>query len=361
MRSIHVAGAAGALGTLLVAATLSGVLQPVVQTHEAPVQAITPLISGDFLVAAPGRVEPASEEIRIGAAVTGVLTEVLVKEGDQVKQGDIVARLESDDYTAGLAKAAADLKVREAELLRIQNGSREAEQRLALAVVEEAAAVEKNASTELSRQQVLAARSVASRTTLDQAEVKYEVSHQKYREALEHYNLVVDSARSEDLAAAEARVEAARAARDEAQAALNKTTIRSPIDGTVLRTYRHPGELLSVFVADPILSIGDISKLYVRAEVDEADIAKLGPDMRAYVTATPYGDRRFPGKVLRISQIMGKKRISTEEPKERLDTKVLEVTIALDMPTPLRPGLQVNAFFVHQKDAVASADHHRNE
>ena len=131
--------------------------------------------------------------------------------------------------------------------------------------------------------------------------------------------------------------------------------IRSPIDGTVLHAYLHPGELVSIYFDRPILSLGDLSKLYVRAEIDEADVAKVKPGLPAYVTAAAYGDERFPGRVIRVGQTLGKKKVYTDDPKERVDTKVLEVLIALDTPGPLRPGLPVNAFLMRPTAAQARA------
>ncbi len=311
---------------------------------ESPPSAITPLTSGDYLIAAPGRVEPASETIRIASPVTGVLKEVLVKEGDRVKRGDILARVESEDLQAGVGRAEAELQVQEATLLRLQNGARAAERNAAEAAVREAEAVQDDARVQLNMQRTLLATSVAPRTAVQEAETRYAVAQQKREAAVEKFKIVNDPAREEDIAIAEAKVRAADAARDEAQAILDKTVIHSPIDGTVLRIYRHPGELLSIYVDEPVLSLGDISTLYVRAEVDEADIAKLELGMPAFVTASSYQDQRFPGRVVRIGEVLGRKELSADEPQERTDTKVLEVLVALDAPNPLRPGLRVDTF-----------------
>lgn len=335
------------LGAVLAGMMSSVLVVTQIQADSAPAQpqpAIAPLIAGDYLVAAPGRVEPASEEVRLAASVNGLLSEVLVKPGDHVRRGDVVARLESAAYRAQLEKAQAELRLQEAQLQRLLNGARMEERRDARAAVMAARAVEENASAERERRRKLSTQGVVSQSALDQAEREYAVAHQNRKSAEERYALINEPARDEDVAMAQARIAAARAACDAAQAELDKTVIRSPIDGTVLRTYRHPGELLSVFVDQPILTVGDLSHLYVRAEIDEADVAKVRPGLPAYVTAQAYGSRRFSGHVLRVGQTLGRKKIRTGEPKERADSNVLEVLIALDMPNPLRPGLRVNSF-----------------
>jgi ABC exporter DevB family membrane fusion protein len=307
--------------------------------------ASAPLVSGDYIVAAPGRVEPASEEIRVSAAVTGLLKEMVVKEGDKVRRGDVLARLESDEYQAALAKAQAAGELSEAELNRVLNGARQAERQAARAAVEEADAMDKNASLVLGRLHTLGSQGVASIQAVDQAERDYFVARARLRAAREKYALIDDPPRDEDVAIAKARLAAARAAVREAQSLLDKTVIRSPIDGTILGIYRRPGELVSTYFVDqPILSIGDLSTLYVRAEIDEADIGKLQLGLPAYVTADAFGSSRFMGKIIHVGEKLGQKKVHSDAPTERSDTKVLEVLIELNSPNPLRPGLRVNTF-----------------
>ncbi len=326
---------------------------------QRPSAALAPLIAEDYLVAAPARIETASEEIAIAAPVIGLLAEVVVKEGDEVKRGQVIARIDNDDYKATLAKAEAQLRLNEAQLLRVNNGARPQERLQALASVHEAEAVVRNAAIALQRQQQLSATGYASQAALDQATRESNVARQRLEAAKQKFALVDDPARNEDVAIAQAQVDVAHAARDEAQAALNKTIIRSPIDGTVLRVDRHPGELVSTFLDTPILMIGDPSKLNARAEVDEADIAKLRPNMPAYVTAEAFGGQRFAGHVVRIGRMVGKKNVHTDEPRERTDTKILEVLIQLDQSASLPAGLRVNAFMLGAKVAQHSSQPQR--
>jgi len=346
MKFIYIlAAASGLLGLGLTATSVE--IHPI---GYGPAVAALPLatpapIPGDYIVAAPGRIEPISEEIRVSSAMTGLLKELLVREGDKVRRGDVLARLENEDYQASLAKAEADLRLYEAELKRLLNGARATERRAALAAVDEADAVEKNASTALERQLTLGTQGVASRQAVDQAQRDDFVARARLRGAREKYALINDPPRDEDVAIAEARLAAARAALNEAQVLLDKTVIRSPIDGTILRIHRRPGELVSTYFVDqPVLSMGDLSTLYVRAEIDEADIGKVQLGLPAYVTADAFGQSRFFGKIVQIGESLGQKKVRSDAPTERTDTKVLEVLIELDAPSPLRPGLRVNTY-----------------
>jgi ABC exporter DevB family membrane fusion protein len=312
----------------------------------APASALAPLVNGNYRVAAPGRIEPASEEIRIGTSLNAVIRELLVKEGDAVKRDQVVAVLENADLKAALARAEAQLRLREAELERVNNGARPQERSEALAALQESEAVMRNAATDLERRRRLLQSNNVAQEQVDRAEREYLVAQKRHAGMMQRYSLVMDGARAEDVAIAQANVELARAARDEAKATLEKTFIRSPIDGTVLKVHRRAGELVSVFFDQPIVTLGDLTRLYARIDVDESDIAHVKLGEKAFVTANAFGDRRFEGKVARIGQTIGRKNVHTDDPKERQDTKVLEVLIALAPGAPLPTGLRINAFIM---------------
>jgi HlyD family secretion protein len=153
-------------------------------------------------------------------------------------------------------------------------------------------------------------------------------------------------ARADERARAEADVALARAQVAEAEALLEKTVVRAPFDGTVLKRYRKPGETVSDKGDTPVVAFGDDSRLRVRVDVDETDVARLHPGDRAYFTAQAFGARKFWGRVVRVGRELGKKNIQTDEPAEKLDTKVLETLVELDGHPPLPPGLRVDSFIL---------------
>jgi HlyD family secretion protein len=162
--------------------------------------------------------------------------------------------------------------------------------------------------------------------------------------AEQHMEVVDSPPRDDELARAEAEVALAEAQLAEARAMLEKSFVRSPISGIVLRKLRRPGEQVTELGDTPILVLGDTSLLRVRAEVDEADIALVRLGQGAYVQADAFGERRFPGRVSRIGSLMGKKALRDERPAERIDTRVLEVLIDLAPDNPLPVGLRVDAY-----------------
>jgi HlyD family secretion protein len=308
-----------------------------------------------LLIAGPGRVEPFSEDIKIGSELSGRLKSVNVEEGDTIRRGQVMAELENADYRAQVESARANVVAREAVLRKVVNGARRQERDEAWSSVSEAKAVMEDATAELRRRQELFSAGVVSREELDRYAREADVANAKYESAVEQHALVDDRAREEDLSLAEADVKLAQAQLEDGQARYQKTFIRSPIDGTVLRKHHRSGESVSnsSTVPDPILTIGDRNKLRVRVDVDETDVGKVQIGQKAYVTADAFGKQKFWGRVVRVGQQLGPKNVRTDEPTERVDTKILETLVELDPGSPLPDGLRVDAFILPAGSEVA--------
>jgi HlyD family secretion protein len=309
------------------------------------------------LLAAPGRVEPISEEIAVGSEISGQLTSVLVEEGDLIQRGQLIAVLNNADYRAQVAAAEARLRLKTAELRRVLNGARQQERREAWEAVKEADAVRGNARADMERRQQLYRQNLIAREEAERAEREYKVARARAEAAAQRYALTEDKPREEDRAQAEAAVALARAQQDEARARMEKTFIRSPITGVVLRKHLKAGETVSSspgVTPTPIITVADVSILRVRIDVDEADVSKVKLGQRVYVRADAYGHEQFWGRVIRIGQVLGKKNIHTDQPTERMDTKILETLIELDDGHGLYPGLRVDAFILVTESSAAT-------
>lgn len=324
--------------------------------HQA--QALAKTASGTrepLLIAGPGRVEPYSEDIKIGSELSGRLKLVNVEEGDAIHRGQVLAELENADYRAQVESARANVAAKEAVLRKVINGARHQERDEAWSSVSEAKAVMENAQSELRRRQELFGAGVVSREELDRYTSDADVAKAKYESAVQHHALVDDLAREEDRSLAEADVQLAKGQREEAEARYEKTFIRSSIDGTVLRKHHRGGESVSnsSTVPDPILTIGDRKALRVRVDVDETDVSKVRVGQKAYVTADAFGTQKFWGRVVRVGQQLGPKNVRTDEPTEKIDTKILETLVELDPGSQLPDGLRVDAFIVPESAELA--------
>lgn len=307
------------------------------------------------LIAGPGRVEPYSEDIQIGSELSGRLKTVNVEEGDTIHRGQVLAELENADYRAQVASSRANVVAKEATLRKVINGARRQERDEAWSSVSETKAVMENSQSELQRRQELFKAGVVSREELERYAREADVAKARYDEAVQHHAVVDDRAREEDRSFAEADLKLAQGQLDDAEARYEKTFIRSPINGTVLRKHHRSGESVSnsSTVPDPVLTIGDRKTLRVRVDVDETDVSKVQVGQRAYVTADAYGTRKFWGHVVRLGQQLGPKNVHTDEPTERVDTKILETLVELDPGAQLPDGLRVDAFIVPDGGEVA--------
>src|ERR1044072_8017142 len=267
--------------------------------------------TGTNLIAAPGRVEPISEEIKVSSEIRGKLKEVRVEEGDLVRRGQILAVIVNDDYDAEVASARARLQEKDAERRRVINGARKQERQQAWQGVEETKAQMENAQAEMNRRKALYEKGVIAKEEADRAEREFKVTKARFDAASERHSFIDDEAREEDRAKAEAEGALGQAQLNEAQARLEKTFIRAPIDGVILRKHMKSGESVSEMRENPIVTIADLSKLRVRMDVDEVDVGKLQVGQRAYVTAEAFAGEKFYGHVVRIGQILGKKNVRT--------------------------------------------------
>lgn len=335
-------------GAVLIAAVAAvGLSLAAVRPHQHVTATPEPaaLEQGHF-VAGPGLVEPISEDIKVGSELSGKLREVLVEEGDRVHPGQMVAMLENADLQAQIHTAAAQVKQNEAELRKTVNGARSQERREAFSTVQENEAVLENARAEMERHNQLFVAGIISREDNEHYAREFEVAKAKFEEAKQHHALIDDKPREEDIAAAQAALELAKAQLAEAQARYEKTLIRSPIEGVVLRKHHRSGESVSnsSTVPDPIVTIGDNSVLRVRMDVDETEVAKVRVGQTAYVTADAYGTQKFVGRIVRVGNELGRKNIRTDEPTEKVDTKILETLVELAPGTKLPIGLRVDAY-----------------
>jgi HlyD family secretion protein len=301
----------------------------------------------DWHLAARGRVEGAtSQEIKLASRIVGRLREVTVFDGDPVHRGQVVAILENDDLKAQVEQARASVARAQAELEKLRNGARPEERDAVRAQMQEAQAAADNARQNLERAQKLFKEGgIVSQALLDQDERDWKMAQARLESVRENYKLITAPPRSEDVAAAQAEVNLARAQLAQAQDNYDNTFVRSPVEGLVVKRYMNPGESISYeSLYQPIVSVSDTTHLMVRAEIDETDIGKIRLGQRAAIRCDAFQGQTFYGRVVRISGGLGKKKIQTDNPTEKIDTDVLESFVEVDPGSPLRVGLRVDVY-----------------
>ncbi|MES1183006.1 MAG: HlyD family efflux transporter periplasmic adaptor subunit [Myxococcales bacterium] len=221
------------------------------------------------------------EETTVGFELPGRLTELLVKEGDLIEAGALLARI--DD---GLEKSSRDAQASQVAVARqqasaVKAGARGEELRSLSARVDAAKATETLLQKQVARERTLVEKGAIAPAALDDLEGQLARSSAE-REALEHnLKLVRQGARQEDVSVAEARADAATAALEMNDARLERHELRAPIRGTVLDVNFERGEVVGA--AAPVVTLADVQHPYVDVFVPEAEIARVSVGQAAKV------------------------------------------------------------------------------
>jgi len=308
-------------------------------------------VSEPSRIVAPGRVEPFSGEIELAANQLGVIRKVYVNERNRIRRNDLVAELENVDFQARVEQAEVTIRIRRAQLDKLQNGARPEERRQAAMRLQEMEAALTLAQQQLNRQQKLFRIGATSVESLDQAESTNRIAVARRAAAAEALALLEIGPRPEDVIIANTELALAQAQLAEAREVLERTRVRSPIDGTVLQVYKHPGEAVTSQPLTPIMEVGNLERLRVRAQIDQADIARVTVGQCAYATALGYPGQQFEGRISELSPRLGAKTIIRDAPTEKRDTRVQDALIDLDDGISLPVGLRVEVFIFLQPSA----------
>lgn len=312
-----------ALGWLL--ASCLGKAKPI------PPEKLARVERGDIArsVVAVGRILPLSK-VEVKSKANGIIQVLAVDVGDKVEEGQVLAELDKDTLEAQLRGARASKDAEEANL------------QVATAAESKARIEAANPELEFARREhervkALFAQKIASQQALDDAEKAHEVSANRQQ-------LLEAAARSAAalVTQAKARVAAAQAAFERAEEDLRNATIRSPIKGIVLTRDREVGDAVSSILnlgsaATLIMTLGDVSSVYVEGQVDEADVGKIRLDLPVRTTVESFSGETFDGKVTRIAP-MGRQR-------ENVTTFDVRVSIA-NPQGKLRVNMSANAEIV---------------
>lgn len=294
------------------------------------------------IVAAAGRVEPVGEERIVIAEASGRLKSVLVNEGDVVKRDQLLAEIDNKEQHALVSLARAQLQQRQAELNKMKTGARAEELTAIRAAEQESDAWLRRKQQELERREQLFVQQQLSADQRDELRAVVAMA-QASRDRLRAQREQMEAGnRVEDRQMAQAAYQMAQAELARAEAQLEKTRIRSPIDGTVLKRELREGETVTSLNPLPLVRIGDLSRLIVRAEIDELDITRVKKGDTATVTADAFPAQSFIGKVIYVGRRMGNRLNKTDNPADKEDVRVLETLIELQQVTHLPVGLRVD-------------------
>ncbi|BCW93732.1 MAG: hemolysin secretion protein D [Thermoanaerobaculum sp.] len=289
---------------------------------------------------ASGHVE--ATQVRLASKVSGTLLEVRFQEGETLNAGDVMARLDTAQLQRELEKAKAQRDAAAAELALLEAGARaeeiaEAQARLKAAQAELAAA-----QADVARYQPLAQKGAANRKLLEDAETKALTAAQQVKALEARLQLLQAGARSEEKAAARARLAAAEAQVKVLEQVLADSVIVSPIAGTVIEKLAEPGEFLPA--GTPVVVVADLTHPWLEVYVDEPHLAhlRLGQTVKVKVDGRT---ETFEGVVSFIAPQPEFTPKNVQTPDERAKL-VFKVKVALENPNGVfKPGMPADALF----------------
>ena len=272
-------------------------------------------------------------EVKIGARISGQVKSLLVKIGDFIRAGEIIAIIEHEDLLSRVARFQADLDAEKARQLKIlAEGPLEINK--AIAEREELQVQIKLAQKMLERNLELNQKGFVSTTVLDEAEEKLAVLLARINLANEELKLKQSQLKN-DSRLAQAMVDKAQANLAEEEIQLSYATITVPIDGIVAFVSTQEGETVVASLNAPtFVTLIDLRKLEVTVFVDETDIGRIEVGQRAKFTVDTYANQFFNGKVREI------------HPKAVIKDNVVNYEVILDIEkkkaAKLRPEMTAN-------------------
>ena len=264
-------------------------------------------LSGVVLTAS-GYIVP-HHKINVNSKVTGRVAWIGVEKGDKVKQGQVLVRLEDDEFRAQYEQAKGAADNARAYLEELEHGSRPEEIDQAQHNLDEARATLANDKLTLDRNRQLWSEGVVSKQVLDDATAKYEADQQRVNSLEKGYRLAKIGPRQEEIARAKGALLQAEGQEAYTKSWLDATIIRAPVNGTILERTAEKGELITSGFASQaeggpqgqVVSLADLNDIQVELDIAQDDFAKLGPKQKAIVTVDAYPDRKYDGEIREIS------------------------------------------------------------
>lgn len=312
------------IGVLLVASVvvvqlLKGSKPTEVYTENAQIRDIVEIVS------ATGKIQPETE-LKISSDVSGEITEMLVKEGDQVKKGTLLCRIRPDSYVSAFDRVNASVNTTRANLKTAQ------------AQLEQAKANLVNSEAVFNRNKKLLDQNAISQQEFDAAKAQYEGARANV------------SALEAGVNAGQYTIQSSEASLKEANTNLEKTYIYSPVDATVSKLSVEKGERVvgvSGMAGTEIMRLANLNEMEVSVEVNENDIIKVHKNDTALIEVDAYMDKKFKGIVTEIANSSNATGISVDQVtnfvvKIRMLRESYNYLLTENNLIPFRPGMSAS-------------------
>jgi HlyD family secretion protein len=291
-----------------------------------------------------------AHKIELAAKVIGKVKWIGVDRGDRVREGQVLVRLEDDEYQAQLLQAKGQLEALKAKLEEALHGSRPEEISQALANLNSSKADLDNANVTLDRTRKLAHEGIIARQSLDDAQARYDSALHKTNALRKAYELVALGPRQEEIDGLRGQVQQAEGAVAYAETNLANTVIRAPVSGTILERAVEKGEFVTTsFVGDRgakgyVVSLADLNDLEVELDISQNDFARLRPSQPGIVTTDAFPDRKYEGYIKEIA------------PEANRQKATVQIKVGIAKPDEyLRPEMNASVAFTADRRADRQA------
>lgn len=300
---------------------------------------------GGVVLTATGYIIP-HHKIEANSKVTGRVAWIGVEKGDKVKEGQVLVRLEDQEFKAQYDQARGAAESARAQLQQLQHGSRPEEIQQTEHNLSEARATAANDKITLDRTRTLVGQGVLSQQALDDATAKYEASLQRAHSLEQSHQLAKIGPRAEEIARAQGALTQAEGQESYAKSQLDATVIRAPITGTILDRSVEKGELLTgqfASAARPVFSLANLEDIQADLDVAQDDFAKLTPHQKAVVTVDAFPDLKWDGVIAEVS------------PEANRQKATIEVKVQILNPdSHLRPEMNTTVHFIAEENKNAN-------
>jgi HlyD family secretion protein len=318
---------------LLAAAIAAGVyFYPRLMKKPAPANQLT--LSGNI----------EAHESLVGFKVQGRIIDLPVEEGQNVKQGDLLARLDDADYKQKVRIDEAGVRVRESDLALTLAGTREQEVKASRQSMLDSQADLDEKKIDNDRALQLFAKDELSAQDRDLAATALKRAGATFKAAQQRYNEAVEGSRKEDIAIAHANLNQAGANLGLSQVNLDYTTLRAPAASVVTVRQAEIGEVVAP--GSPVVTLADLDHIWLRAYIAETDLGSIHWGQDATITTDTYPGKQYHGRISFISSSAEFTPKSVQTYTERV-TLVYRIKIDIDNPNhELKPGMPADAHII---------------
>ncbi len=290
-------------------------------------------------VSLSGNIE--AHESLVSFKVPGRIVELPVEEGQQVQQGDLLARLEDSDFKQKVRIDEATVNVRQSNLALVLAGTREQQIKALQQSVIDAQADLALKIADRDRAQQLFSKDEISAQDRDRAVTAAKRSEAALNAAQQHLSEAQEGPRKEDIAIARANLEQAKANLGLARINASYSTLRAPTSGVITVRQAELGEVVSL--GSPVVSLADLDHIWLRSYIAETDLGRIHWGQDVAVTTDTYPGKQYHGRVSFIASNAEFTPKSIQTYKERV-TLVYRVKIDIDNPNhELKPGMPADA------------------